>query len=192
MTNLSAAEATRDEHGRFLPESTAAQLKGQTFGHLFVLGRAGTAPGLRSRNGQLNVNAHTVWEVECRRPIPGGGICGRRKFVRGSAMVHGQMKSCGCARLARLGDRTPRHNPASMQDQTFGLLTCRRLLPSINANSGKRWLCECACQPDNPVVVEVRAKDLRSKNTKSCGCLARRKPRKRERQEVGSPGVPSA
>lgn len=139
------------EPAGFVPNHNAARLEGQSFDRLTVVARAGT-----SRDGSA------LWKVACS--------CGREKTVRGTALAHGQIKSCGCKRLDRGPQRTPRKPPAEMQGAVFGKLTCMKLLISVDATQGARWLCVCEC--GNQKI--ARAKDLRSGNTKSCGCLARR------------------
>jgi hypothetical protein len=135
--------------------------------------------------GPNNNDGSARWWVDCR--------CGSApKLVRGTALSHGQMKSCGCKRRARGAERTPRRAAAAMQDQEFGLLTCRVALPSLDGNQGLRWDCECRCGGWRI----ARAKDLRSGNTKSCGCLVGR-PSARQGPEDGAdrnppPGTPQA
>ncbi len=49
--------------------------------------------------------------------------------------------------------------------QTFTYLTVKAKLPSVNGDVVWECICECGS------VVEVRSDNLRSGNTKSCGCL---------------------
>ena len=53
----------------------------------------------------------------------------------------------------------------------FGRLTVLRRL-SKRFNDGKiKWLCRCECENEN--IIEVTGTQLKSGNTKSCGCLQR-------------------
>jgi hypothetical protein len=64
----------------------------------------------------------------------------------------------------------PRNNLIGLQ---FGRLTVLKQAKDYVPPSGKHmtmWLCECSCEEQNQIV--VRGGDLKSGNTKSCGCLA--------------------
>jgi hypothetical protein len=153
----------------------AANLGGRVFGLLTVKKRAGTGAA-----------GDALWWVQC--------ACGSPpKPVRGTALAHGQMKSCGCRRRAKGVERTPRTPAEDMKGRPFGRLRCVALLPSVDRNQGKRWYCHCA--PDLGGcggMKVVRAKDLRSGNTKSCGCLARRPTPRDSREVAGSMALPAA
>lgn len=81
--------------------------------------------------------------------------CGKEKIIDSSELQRGSTKSCGCIRK-EFDDLTGR---------IFGKLTV------INyVKTEKRityFLCKCEC--GNEVI--VRGRDLKSKNTNSCGCL---------------------
>ncbi len=94
--------------------------------------------------------------------------CGAETTVRATALAHGQVRSCGCRRAA--ANRGPRRQSGEMLGKRFGMLVCAEILPAVTRNNGPRWRCTCDCGREHI----ARAKDLRSSNTKSCGCLAHR------------------
>jgi hypothetical protein len=59
---------------------------------------------------------------------------------------------------------------AQLEGTKFGLLTVLRLADN-RADRGARWLCRCECG-NNRIVFGY---DLKRGNTRSCGCLRRRK-----------------
>lgn len=88
--------------------------------------------------------------------------CGNETIVRGDAIKHGRIKSCGC-----LGS-------TNLIGQKFNLLT-------VIEDTGKRasgrhhgekiWKCLCDCGNFN----ELATSRLTLSSTKSCGCLQRRR-----------------
>lgn len=62
----------------------------------------------------------------------------------------------------------------------FGLLTALRVLPK-KLGKPRMWVCRCSCGVENP----VRAGDLISGNTKSCGCRKRQVAGERNRLPDG-------
>jgi len=64
--------------------------------------------------------------------------------------------------------------PASLelQGKTFGRLLV--LARDGRTNAGKiRWLCQCSCNPEEPVEVIVIGSKLVGGHTRSCGCIQR-------------------
>ena len=61
-----------------------------------------------------------------------------------------------------------------LKDQTFGRLQVKRLYKGRKFHAGAFWECECEC--GNTAIVS--ASNLKSGNTRSCGCL--RSERSRE------------
>lgn len=60
--------------------------------------------------------------------------------------------------------------------QTFGLLTVARRAPNYISKTGQEavWHCHCECGNE----LDVRAGQLRSGHTKSCGCFQKKGRRK--------------
>lgn len=109
-------------------------------------------------------SGRTAWRCRCD--------CGEETVVLGLNLRSGNTKSCGC--LVRRQD---------LSGQRFGKLTAME--PAANVGGCTAWKCVCDC--GNEVV--VRTGDLRSGNTKSCGCLRRDLIRDRRRDAaVGTIG----
>ena len=77
--------------------------------------------------------------------------CGNEKIVYGGHLEDGHTKSCGCI-------RPPRTN---LYGQTFGRLTV------LDWEGNGKWRCRCECGNE----ILVKTDNLKSGNTKSCGCL---------------------
>lgn len=93
-------------------------------------------------------NGHTLWRCACD--------CGARHVTRASALVGGRARSCGCL-IA----------PRSLVGQRFGRLT-------VLAEAGREgervlWRCRCSCGTETT----ASGNNLKSGNTRSCGCLRR-------------------
>lgn len=85
--------------------------------------------------------------------------CGSVVTVSGVNLRKSATKSCGClGRGRRAIDLTGRR---------YGKLTVIRRVP--NPVPGTAWYCRCDCGS----TVVVAGKNLRTGNTKSCGCLRR-------------------
>lgn len=83
--------------------------------------------------------------------------CGKNVYATGTALRKGRRTNCGCNKKTRLVDLTWK---------IFGRLT---VLEIDKNNSSKRvyWKCKCDCGE----VVSIAGNDLKSGNTKSCGCF---------------------
>lgn len=77
--------------------------------------------------------------------------CGKEKVVYGGHLESGHTKSCGCIRPPR----------TKLYGQIFGRLTV------LDWEGNGKWHCLCEC--GNEVLVQTD--NLKSGNTKSCGCL---------------------
>lgn len=77
--------------------------------------------------------------------------CGKEKIVYGGHLESGHTKSCGCIRPPR----------TKLYGQTFERLTV------LDWEGNGKWRCLCEC--GNEVLVQTD--NLKSGNTKSCGCL---------------------
>lgn len=95
-------------------------------------------------------NGNVVWKCDC--------ACGNTAYVSSILLKNGHTKSCGCLRLNDLSG------------QKFGLLTAVRPT-EIRKKGIVVWECHCDCGN----TTFVRAKDLNSGHTKSCGCLQKEK-----------------
>lgn len=93
----------------------------------------------------LEYKGNSNWLCQCD--------CGKQKIVYGGHLENGHTKSCGCI-------RPPRTN---LYGQTFGRLKV------IDWEGHGKWRCQCEC--GNEVLVQTD--NLKSGNTKSCGCLQR-------------------
>lgn len=85
----------------------------------------------------------SMWRCKCD--------CGNEKVVYGGHLESGHTKSCGCI-------RPPRTN---LYGQRFERLTV------LDWEGQGKWLCQCDCGN----FVSVQTDNLKSGNTKSCGCL---------------------
>lgn len=77
--------------------------------------------------------------------------CGKEKVVYGGHLESGHTKSCGCIRPPR----------TKLYGQIFGRLTV------LDWEGNGKWRCLCEC--GNEILVQTD--NLKSGNTKSCGCL---------------------
>lgn len=99
---------------------------------------------------QKNSCGEVCWICQCK--------CGTIKAVSGKVLRRGKSKSCGC--------NIRQIKPTDI----FGQLT-------VIQDTGKRsqghkiWLCQCSCGN----FTEVAGNNLKSGNTKSCGCINKRK-----------------
>lgn len=126
--------------------SKKINILGKKYGMLTVTGEA---PNDKFGNA--------MWECECE--------CGKIIITKGSRLRSGGVTSCGCKRIKTLIE----HNHTKMIDitnQKFGLLTA--LYPNgTDNNKSIIWHCRCDCGKE----CDISGNDLRSGNTKSCGCL---------------------
>ena len=111
---------------------------GQKYGKLTIL-----------KKSDKMSNKNIMWVCECE--------CGKIKDIRGSHLVSGAIKSCGCLNFDK----------NDLTGQTFGFLTVLSLTDK-KGNSGQNiWLCRCECG----TLKEVRSTSLRSGEVSSCGCI---------------------
>lgn len=98
----------------------------------------------RSRNQAI------LWECKCD--------CGAVAFATSAELKSGHKKSCGCLkRVSRAID---------LKGQRFGMLVAKRRV-GTNKHRKALWRCKCDCGN----LTTVSSVDLKSGNTKSCGCL---------------------
>ncbi len=93
-------------------------------------------------------NGSIVWQCRCD--------CGNIKDISCTALRNGQ-KSCDCVRIKNL------------TRQRFGKLVAIKLVSQRTNQGNTIWQCLCDCGG----TVFVRANNLQSRCTKSCGCLGK-------------------
>ena len=94
------------------------------------------------------IDTQTKTEFRC--------YCGNKFISVPSYIFRGRVKSCGC------------HEPRiknNLFNKDFDKLTAIKLLPKDGLY--RKYLCKCKCG----TILSVNAKDLVSRNTRSCGCL---------------------
>ena len=111
-------------------------LSGQTFGRL-------TALAMIKKQGSGPI----MWDCKCS--------CGKRKQVKASDLVHGQVRGCGCFR------------GKDLSGQTFGRLTAISPTDKRNTRGSIVWNCKCSCGVEK----QLSTNALSSGGVKSCGCL---------------------
>ena len=130
--------------------TTLKDLTGKKFGRLTVLYRDLTKPKGHGHKA--------YWVCQCE--------CGNTVSVKSHCLLSGETKSCGCFQK----EQTSKAIKINLINQRFGALTVIKEAPSIYEPSGAirtAWLCKCDC--GNEVIVKTI--NLRSGDTKSCGCI---------------------
>lgn len=127
--------------------SQKINLLGQTFGLLKVIDYA---PSDKYGNA--------MWKCRCE--------CGKEIITQGVRLRQGRVKSCGCERVKKLIEYNKNNNIKDITNQTFGELTAIKPTNKRTNNKDVVWLCYCSCGN----FCEVSGHDLRTGNTKSCGC----------------------
>lgn len=87
--------------------------------------------------------------------------CGNEIEVIGQNLKNGNTKSCGCYRKQVNTNRLTKDETG----KTYGRLVV--LEYDFNRDNEAWWKCRCECGN----IVSVRGADLRSGNTRSCGCV---------------------
>lgn len=121
-------------------------LTGQRFGRLVVL-----------EEEKPRTTKRIKWICQCE--------CGNIKAIGANELRSGKTLSCGCLR----NDRIKEAIGNKLEGQKFGRLTVIKQVDSILEPSGTlrtAWLCKCDC--GNEVIVKTI--NLKSGDTKSCGC----------------------
>ena len=131
----------------------------------------------------------TVLSQSPNRYIPGGNVqwyckcdCGATIEVRGDNLLRGHTNSCGCLRQDGMRSvRINRNMPKlDLRGEKFGRLTA--IAPTYRRDATKSviWKCKCDCGK----TTYVGASNLRSGNTKSCGCLNIKRTKSRRGRKV--------
>ena len=89
--------------------------------------------------------------------------CGKSTVASYSHLKYGGRKSCGCIK------RLPKYD--DLTGKVFAKLTVIRHIGQTNIGSDGQYsqLWECKCECGN--TCRINSRDLRSGNTKSCGCI---------------------
>ena len=133
----------------------AFNLTNQRFGRLVALYKC-----------DFKLNNHYPWFCQCD--------CDNTKVVRTQDLVRGKTTSCGCLQkeiASQIGKKTglmSQHKfiAKDLTNQKFGKLIA--INPTVKRlNNSVIWNCLCECGN----YTKVRANDLISGNTTSCGCI---------------------
>lgn len=128
----------------------AEDLTGQQFNELFVL--------------SLNLDktkkmGYRYYDVLCS--------CGNKTVVRGSCLKSGHTKSCGCLQKKKVGDLN-RNKYNDLTGQRFHKLVALSLNKAITEKEKNTyWDFRCDCGN----IKTIRASNVLSGQTKSCGCI---------------------
>lgn len=139
------------EHMSQIGKANLIDLSGKKFGRWTVLRRA-------PRKDKTGI----YWFCEC--------ACGTLRVVNGASLKNGCSKSCGCLRNERVRERLSPSNSVDLAGKKFGRLT-------VLGKSGEKkngyiaWDCRCTCGQ----TIKVTTNALGTGNTKSCGCLRKRR-----------------
>lgn len=141
-------------------------LVGQKFGRLTVLAMSPD----RDSVGQIQ------WLCRCD--------CGNIVEVSGRNLMYGSTSSCGCLRSeGKIKELKTRNMPKlDLRGIRFGRLTAISPTYRRDATGSVVWKCKCDCGK----TVYVGASNLRSGNTKSCGCLNIKRTKSRRGRKVAN------
>lgn len=98
------------------------------------------------KQGGKNNSGNITWICQCD--------CGNETTSVGSKLINGEKKSCGCIRVKN-----------DLANKTFGRWYV------IQYDKKGKWLCQCSCE--EKTIRSVRADQLKSGKSKSCGCYHR-------------------
>lgn len=91
--------------------------------------------------------------------------CGKKIEVIEHALLTGNTRSCGCS----LAETLKKLKFTDLTGRRFGRLIVENFVEKKNGNN--LWKCICNCKN----IINVRASNLYSGNTQSCGCLKQEK-----------------
>ena len=92
--------------------------------------------------------------------------CGTETLATTNELRSGHKKSCGCLKKLPHAD--------NLKGMRFGrLVVMKRVGTSLN-DRHSIWRCKCDCGKKT----DVRSCDLKSGNTKSCGCMGKEKAKR--------------
>jgi hypothetical protein len=126
-------------------------LTGQRFGRLTVLNKT-----------EKRCGHNIVWHCKCE--------CGNECDINGGDIRQGKTKSCGCLKKEKTAEIGKKYGGKKQKEDITGQKFNR--LTALDYDSEReKWRCLCDCGN----YVYVRANDLKSNNTQSCGCLKKEK-----------------
>lgn len=134
-------------------------LTGMRFGRLLVLERSYT---------HKNAEGKPTWKCICDCQLNKPEIEWEYIYVVTADLRSGRVQSCGCL------FRDTRPVVEDLTGMKFGRLTVIKRLPDHiqpNGDHVHMWLCECDC--DQRTQVAVSGSNLKSGNTRSCGCYCK-------------------
>jgi hypothetical protein len=121
-------------------------LTGQTFGRLTVLELVGGT-------------GRPKWRCRC--------LCGNEKVVAAVELKNGDTRSCGCLHRETARLRAISRRPLlNLTGRTFGRLTVIGFVNHVKEGGREQWHCRCLCGNEKVVL----ASNLKTGNTRSCGC----------------------
>lgn len=147
MVGLSRATISRFLNEQNKNIQKVDPMLGQRFGRLVVL----------SLDKSIHSKPGKYYLCECD--------CGTKKVILGSSLRSGHTKSCGCLQRESAAN-TGHKNVKNLIGQRFGKLVVLNLTGFSETNKAI-WHCRCDCGRET----NVRACNLISGNTSSCGCL---------------------
>ena len=105
----------------------------------------------------LEYIGNSKWKCQCD--------CGNITIVTTLHLQSGNTISCGCLGSKKQNHKIPRKSSPrkNLTGQKFGKLT------PVEYIKGGKWLCQCDC--GKQTIVDTR--NLNSKHTLSCGCMAK-------------------
>lgn len=128
---------------------------GKTYNYLTILERD------EEYKKKINpTNANAYYKCQCR--------CGNIISARITAIVNGEIKSCGCLKKAQDKINLIPQTIHDLTGQHFGLLTA---IKGFQKQAGEDYWWQCKCNCGN--IVEVRGYSLLNGDTRSCGCLSK-------------------
>ena len=123
-------------------------LTGDRYGHLIVLKEA------------EQIGTKRQWLCQCD--------CGNKTIVKMDSLRSGNTQSCGCIKPINVS----KANLKDLTGKSFGKLTVIKRSKDKKNAGHTFWKCQCDC--GNTLIVD--SSNLKSGNTRSCGCIRKDNP----------------
>ncbi len=147
-----------------ISEMSRKDLTGQRFGRLIAI-----------RSTERRYYGGVVWECKCD--------CGKMKYIAENDLNSGRTQSCGCLQKEIASEMSRK----DLTSQRFGRLIAIR--PTEKSSRGNVvWECKCDCGE----MIDVAARNLNSKDIRSCGCLRKELARERGLSDEGVRSIAKA